>query len=243
MAKIIEDQVMSADREILSVRPLIVEIVGPAGAGKTTVLAALNRRHEGIHPIYGFRRKRYIPYYAGHAVLLLPFIVRQALAGIGYSLRELNRMIRLKASHQILRRRTIKESLIAVLDQGPVYTLTVLSGFGSASTQTPLFTGWWEETLKEGAATLDLVIWLDAPDEVLLGRIQTREKPHRIKDKSGPVAVDFLAQYRAAYKRVLDKMAAEGGTRVLYYDTHQWSLEQIVDDSLKTLNLALTDRG
>lgn len=234
---------MITDSKKLNRRPLIVEIVGPAGAGKTTVLSALNRYDGHIRPIYSFRRKRYIPYYVGHAVLLLPFIARQAVTDIRYSLRELNRMIRLKAAHQILQRRTIKEGLIAVLDQGPVYTLTVLAGFGSDSTKNPFFTDWWEDALKEWAATLDLVIWLDAPDDVLLERIHTREKQHRVKDKSSQEAIDFLVQYRTIYKQVIDKMAAEGGTRVLCYDTSQWSLAQIVDDTLKTLNLALADKG
>jgi thymidylate kinase len=229
---------MISDSNTVNRRPLIVEIVGPAGAGKTTVLSALNRCDEHIHPIYGFRNKRYIPCYAHHAALLLPFIMRQAGAGIRYSPRELNRMIRLKAAHQILQNHTIKDGLVAVLDQGPVYTLTVLAGFGSDNTKHPVFRDWWEDTLKEGATTLDMVVWLDAPDEVLLERIQAREKQHRIKDKSRQEAVDFLARYRAVYQQVMAKMTRAAGTRVLRYDTSQYALDRIVADTLRSLNYA-----
>ncbi len=223
--------------------PLIAEIVGPAGVGKTTVLSALHQCNEEIRPLFGFRRKGYVPFYAGHAILLLPFFLRQGKTGRWYTWREMNRMIRLKATRQILERRTVKEGLITVVDQGPVYTLTVLAGFGSECTKGQCFVNWWGKTLKEWAKTLDLIIWLDAPDEVLLERIRNRDKRHLVKDKSDQEAIDFLAQCRTVYKQIIGKLAVDGGPKVLCYDTSQCPLTRIVEDILTALNLPPATRS
>lgn len=218
---------------------LIMEIVGPAGAGKTTILSALSKHGENIQPVYGFRHKRYIPLYIKHAVLLLPFLLLQYAKCRWYSLREINRMIRLKATRQILEHLVAKEGLLILLDQGPVYTLSVLAGFGSKNTKNQDFARWWENTLQEWATTLNLIIWLDAPDEILLERIQTRNKQHLVKEKSNQEAVDFLGRFRTVYKYTIDKLTLSGGSQVVCYDTNQCSMDSIVETLLPTLNLAI----
>lgn len=230
-------------KDFLKRPPRVVEIVGPAGAGKTTILSALNKHDEKIRPIYGFRHKRYIPFYVRHAILLLPFLLLQYAKGRWYSPREINRMIRLKATRQILERQVAKEGLLILLDQGPIYTLSVLTGFGSQNTKNQDFVKWWEKTLQEWAITLDLIIWVDAPDEVLLERIQTRDKQHLVKDKSDQEAIDFLAQCRTVYKQIIGKLAADGGPKVLCYDTSQCPLAQIVENTVTALNLTTATRN
>lgn len=233
---------MLADNEILKQPPLVVEIVGPAGAGKTTILSALSQHNENIRPIYGFRRKSYVPFYASHAFLLLPFFLRQGRMGRWHTWRDMNRMIRLKAIHQILERMIVKEGLISILDQGPIYTLTILAGYGSENTKSQCFVNWWEKTLKEWTATLDLIIWLDAPDEVLLERIHARDKQHLVKEKSDQEAIEFLMQCRTLYKQIIGKLAADGGPKVLCYDTSQCPSAQIVENILDAFNLTTTNR-
>ncbi|MFZ2407587.1 MAG: AAA family ATPase [Methylobacter sp.] len=218
---------------------LIMEIVGPAGAGKTTILSALSKHNENIQPVYGFRHKRYIPLYVKHAFLLLPFILLQYVKGRWFGLREINRMIRLKATRQILEHQVANGELLILLDQGPIYTLSVLAGFGSKNTKNQDFVRWWENTLQEWATTLNLIIWLDAPDEVLLERIQTRNKQHLVKEKSNQEAVDFLAQFRTVYKQTIEKLTLNGSSQVISYDTNQCSMNSIVETLLPALNLAI----
>lgn len=235
---------MLIDSNVSKRPPLIVEVVGPAGAGKTTILSALNRHRQSIRPIYGFRRKRYIPFYAGHALLLLPFLMRRGLAGKWPAWQEINRMIRLKAMHPIVKRLLAEDGTVTVLDQGPVYTLSVLAGFGSESTRDPAFIKWWEQALRAWADTLDLIVWLDAPDSVLLERIHTRDKQHCVKDKSDREAMDFLMRFRTVYKQVMDKLAAEHqGPALLCYDTSQQSLAYIVGDTLAALDMNTENGG
>ncbi|MGR9012445.1 MAG: AAA family ATPase [Gammaproteobacteria bacterium] len=217
---------------------LVMEIVGPAGAGKTTILSALSKHDEKIRPIYGFRHKRYIPLYVKHAILLSPFLLLQYAKRRWYSPKEVNRMIRLKATRQILERQMAHEDLPILLDQGPIYTLSVLAEFGSQHTKNQDFIKWWEKTLQEWSETLALIVWVDAPDEVLLERIHTRSKQHVIKEKSNQEAIDFLGRFRSVYQQTIEKLKATGDAQVICYDTSQCSMESIVDTLLTTQALA-----
>ena len=70
------------------------------------------------------------------------------------------------------------------------------------------------------AHTLDLVVWLDAPDAVLMGRIRGRGKAHRAKGADDVAAAEFLRRYRAAYAGELTMLRA-AGVRVLALDTQR----------------------
>jgi thymidylate kinase len=226
---------MSTYRNIIN-QPQLVEIVGAAGAGKTTILSALSKHNKDVRPVYGFRHWRYIPFYIGHTILLLPFLLVQGLKGRWHSPREINRMIRLTASHKILEREVAKGGVNILLDQGPIYTLSVLAGFGSEQTKNKDFVKWSEEILQQWTKTLDLIIWVDAPDEVLLERIQTREKTHLVKDRSNQEAIEFLKQFRTVYKQTIEKLAANGKAKVIFYDTSKCSVDSIVKATLAELN-------
>ncbi|MGH8685518.1 MAG: hypothetical protein ACREUM_09245, partial [Nitrosospira sp.] len=190
-------------------------------------------QHDRIQPIGGFRCKKYIPFYAANAILLVPIILCHYAAERTW--RQINRMIRLKAAHQILKRQTSNSTSIIVLDQGPVYTLTTL--FEDEKAKGQRFDAWWNSTLSEWATMLDMVIWLDAPEEVLLERIRTRDKWHLIKEKSDQEARDFLVRFRTLCKGVIDKLTESSGTKVVSYDTSRCPLPQIIKSTLIALSL------
>src|SRR5215211_945911 len=161
-------------------RPLIVEIVGPAGAGKTTLLHALCQHDPEIRAVLGLRRLRSMPFLAGHAVLLLPTILRWYHNRKGFSWREIRMMVRLQAMHHVLGPNVLNDSAVTLIDQGPVYTLARLHECGFENVNNRHLKKWWNGVLTQWASTLDLIIWLDAPDTILAGRIDTRNKWHSV---------------------------------------------------------------
>ena len=91
--------------------------------------------------------------------------------------------------------------------------------------------------LKQWASALDMVIWLDAPDAILVERIRARSKWHLVKEKPEQVANKFLARFRTSYDQIIARLTANCGPRVLRFNTKQESLDQIVDKALAAFDL------
>ncbi len=145
-------------------------------------------------------------------------------------------MIYLQAWHHILERQPTKPDVVTILDHGPIFRLVLLREFGPEITKSHVFQQWWDRTLKQWAMTLDMVVWLDAPDSILLERIQTRHRWHLVKERSEQEAYEFLARYRTSYEWVIPKLRASGCTQVLRFDTDHESLGQIADRVLAALD-------
>lgn len=145
-------------------------------------------------------------------------------------------MVYLKAWHHVLERQAANNDVVTVLDHGPIYRLALLREFGPEMTKSQLYERWWDSMLKQWATIMYMVIWLDAPDVVLLERIYTRNSWHIIKGKSEQEAYEFLARYRTSYEQTITRLTANRGPTLLRFDTHQKSVDQIVDKVLAAFN-------
>jgi len=222
--------------------PSIVELAGPAGAGKTTLAHALAQQSDNIRlcdPPY-YRRTEHLPFFVANSLLLLPTIRHLWRYRDGRQLtpREMAWMVILKGWPRVLARQAPSDGKVAVLDQGPVYILAELSRFGPASLQSPSARKWWDRTIEQWATTLDMVIWLDTSDTTLLERIRTRNKWHVIKHESAVEALGFLARCRRAYGQVLSALTTKaGGPKMLRFDTALASVDEIVSQLLMAWDL------
>jgi thymidylate kinase len=223
---------MATDTPNIQRRPLVVEIVGPAGAGKTTLLLALRQREEKIQAVFHLRRLRFMPFLVSNAFLLLPTILRQYRDRKRFTWREIRMMVRLKAMHHVLGRPVSNNGAVTIVDQGPVYTLARLHEFGFERSKSQSLGGWWDNSLNQWATTLDAIIWLDAPDAILVERIYARDKWHSVKRQSEHEAYTFLARFRTSYGQVIAQLAASGGPKVLCFNTGQEALDQIAGQVL-----------
>lgn len=146
-------------------------------------------------------------------------------------------MVYLQAWHHVLERQAPNGGRITILDHGPIYRLALLREFGPELIKGPSLGEWWDRTLDQWAASLDMVIWLDAPDATLLRRIHDRDRWHVIQEKPDRDASDLLARYRASFENVIARLTAPGDPKVLCFDTDEESLSQIVDRVLATFGL------
>jgi thymidylate kinase len=148
----------------------------------------------------------------------------------------------LKGWHHALGRRASNNSSVTILDQGPIFMLAWLYEFGPESLKNKSVERWWDSMYKQWASTLDMVIWLDAPDTILVERIHARSKWHLVKGESEQEATEFLARSRTCYEQTIGKLTANSGPEPLRFDTDQESLDQIVDKVLAAFNLEHKDR-
>ena len=222
--------VSAAGGRALGTRPLVVELVGPAGAGKTTLLDLLLA--EGPHvvakPVLG--RSRHALLLARHALSALATLARRR----GLSRRTTPEQVLAMAYVQTLP--TALEASNAgtrtvVLDQATIYFLS-----RPFAREEPL-RAWRERMLTAFAPCLDLVVRLDAPDEVLIGRIDSRAKAHSLKGHPEGEARQALATARAAYDDTLARLAAHRAPDVLSFDTSVVPAEEIAAEIVERLAL------
>ncbi|PYV44664.1 MAG: hypothetical protein DMG06_05485 [Acidobacteria bacterium] len=215
--------------------------MGPAGAGKTALLRTLIERNAKIRPVFRLKEVSCLPSFLGQVILFLPTFFRQCPRIRRFTWREIKMIVHLKALQHDLRRQAAAHGTVTVLDQGPVFMLARLMWSGAESIKNKSFGKWWDSIVSHWASTLDMAIWLDAPDAILLERIRTRNKWHLIKGESEEVAHGFLSCFRSCYEQVILQLSDHGGPTVLRFDTDQESLNQIVDRVQALIDLKLNE--
>ena len=126
-----------------------------------------------------------------------------------------------------------------VLDQGPIFNCVSaerLAGLGEIHTWVPKR---MRQLLMENLDFLDGVVVLDADLPILLGRIDERDGPHRIKGAGGEAASAFLEDYRARYDSVLAEIHNRSGLTPIRLDTGLRGPEEVAEAIRRELSLAL----
>jgi shikimate kinase len=217
--------------------PLIMELVGLAGAGKTTLSRALSQRSEKIQigAEIELRKLKHIPVFVRNAPPLLPIILHRSRGGRSFTWEEIKYLVYLNGWSHVLGQQAARGGGAILLDHGPVFKLATLNAFGPESLKTERIEAWWNNMFKQWASTVDIVIWLDAPDPILEKRINSRSQRHAVKGKTETEVLQFLARYRMAYEQILAKLMTEGGPVLFQFDTSQTIIEQVVDEVLQTI--------
>lgn len=217
---------------------VVAEIVGPAGAGKSTLTQVLRQRDGTMRTglsVWGLPPMLLCL----NAVLSLPRFIGLYRSRGRIRRHEVKLIVRLSALHQLLGRESSKNYRTLLLDEGTIFALVKLLAFsdsgksnGNGNGRSNPLDAWTQSLLNRWARRLDAVIWLDAPDEVLAERIRSRGKAHRVKDKTDQEIYDFLARYRDSYERVISELTARHGLKVIRFSTEHYSLEEMADQIL-----------
>jgi thymidylate kinase len=207
-----------------------VEVVGPPGAGKSTLTAALARAYQRVAVVERYGGG------PGLAGLMRSAAAVVAVAGPETDRQRLRWMARLEASAGVLERRR-GDAPVVLFDQGPVYTMARLWGSAGAAAARRRYARWFDVKLRLWGDLLDLVVVLDAPDEVLLARIRGREKPHATKAAPDPLARAVVGRERAAYAGVLGALGALGSGPVIVRLDGRCPVEEMVATTLRAVTV------
>jgi hypothetical protein len=211
--------------------PRLVELAGPAGAGKSATLQALIAcSHGGNGTIWGLPVSSLLL----NGVQLIPSFVplwRQARAPLWDETRHL---VRLRTLARALRSGGSERNTV-VFDEGPVFALAWLRGFGHPVMRSSAAEPWWRTTIHQWASLIDMVVVLDAPDGLLAQRIRNRSGDHEVKRASDPEIAAWMARFRQALDWVLASLALESGLTVLRLDTSMETPEQLAERALAAL--------
>ncbi|KPJ79472.1 MAG: hypothetical protein AMS19_11160 [Gemmatimonas sp. SG8_23] len=218
--------------------PVVLELAGPAGAGKTTLSNSL--RELGVLQLPdrpSIRMPSNLSFFLGTGLRLLPTLLRLPRDGRWYSQDEIARMLYLTGFDRVVRNAG-REARAVALDHGPVFQMAYLREFGPERLKRPSFERWWNGSYHRWARTLNLVVWLDAPDEVLIERVLNREQRHDIKSLAEPEARSLLHRYRDAHSYALSRLNSESPLRVLRLSTESFSRDQVTQRVLDEIATA-----
>lgn len=187
--------------------PVVVELVGPAGVGKSALADRLLARRDVVRAsVWNLPR----PLLVESALRSFPVIVRFCFATRSWPREELKQIVRLNALRLFVRR--IAGPRFVVLDEGPVFALSWLRVFGHRRLQNGRAEPWWRATYAAWAALLDRLVLLDAPEPVLTSRIRGRDKPADVFcEMTDDEIRNVVGRYRVAMERVLGGLARAGG--------------------------------
>jgi len=186
-------------------RAVIVELVGPAGAGKTTLARGASETDSSIRSglsLWGLPKRRLL----SSAIALLPTILRGAFKRSRMTASEIAQMIRLGALRQVVADEA-KRHRVILLDEGPVFALSWLDVFYAKNRD---HGSWRQRVINQWAKLLDVVVFIDAADITLAHRIRTREKPHMVKALSDAEIFGFSDGFRRAFERAIGELSQAG---------------------------------
>ncbi len=187
------------------VRGPVIEVMGPAGAGKTSLVDAVRRLDPGVRTGVHAPRAVWFALALARVLPSLPRWLPRARRERWFTWNEVKSIGFLEAWLPRVRRGSGTATL---LDHGPLYRLARLAEFGPPVVGSPRFHRWWRRCLA-----LDLVVVLDAPDAVLLERVDHRGHWY-LSAASPEERREFLRRYRGAFERILAAIGG-GGPAVL----------------------------
>jgi hypothetical protein len=211
----------------------LVELAGPAGAGKSTLSQALRQRYtaeEGT--IWGLPVLPLL----GNGVRLMPTLVPFWLRSGSLLWDESRHMVRLRTLQEDLCRPRPTGSSVLIFDEGPVFAMTWLRGFGHQSLRSAAADPWWQVTLRHWSTIVDTVVVVDAADTVVANRIRTRPEWHEIKDATDQHIGHWIGRFRTALDWVLAGLTARGGPAVHRIRTDGGTPEHIAELVIEALD-------
>ncbi len=117
-----------------------------------------------------------------------------------------------------------------LLDQGAIFLISYLNTWGPEGLFKPNMQGWWNKVYGKWSKTIDLVILLDASDELLVNRINSRPQDHYIKGEPSQKSQNWIADYRKLYNEILEKLVSfDQSMLIIKIDSGIYSTEDIIN--------------
>lgn len=225
-----------AEREYSQRRELhkyrLVELVGLAGSGKTTIINALQQENQQylVGDELELKKGAHLPIFLSDFPRLIPDLWRISNGSRWFNWDEIKALVYLHQAEKIYTRQTDRTDTVFLLDHGPIFKMAKLHAFGPDSLKDKEFSAWWQQLCEQWASLLDFVILLDAPLDTLKERIDSRQQRHAVKDKGEAEVHQFLLNYRESYEFILNKIQEENGPNSLRFDTSRSPVDQVVSE-------------
>lgn len=212
---------------------IIIEVIGLAGAGKSTLTKAMFESIDHNLGSYRLAKAR-----AVFRVLLaifraLPLILMKGKTRIG--LKQWYWLGHFEASiYDLHRRSQIAGKQVLILDQGPIFEFIAIKRYLLSGRYGDYLASVYLTLLQKFYASIDAIVYLQAPDSVLLKRVMARSSSHLLKEMSEDDQRGQMAFYRTEYNNIFSAATATG-VSVVTLDTELYGESEMLKETLKLL--------
>jgi len=210
-------------------RPRIIELIGPAGVGKSEVAAHLSRMPGVLCASIWRVPLTELAWATVSTVPSATVLMRRARSPLS---RELRQIARLRALLNFLDRDDLSAYRYVVLDEGAIYTLAWLHVIGHPVFHDGRTNAWRHYIAGLWAATLDEVVRLDAPELILAQRLRSRTKRHVMAHASDRSITAFNMRYRTAFNAAIGTVQEHGRLVLRDFRTDRSSPAEIAEQIL-----------
>lgn len=217
-----------------------VEVIGLPGSGKTTLVEYLRGKSPNVAAVSIYPALRHLDSFLRSAITLSPVLLSAPVTS-SWWWKERIWMVRLGACVRVLGREA-RSAPVLVFDQGPVFTMAQLEGAHPAIGRSDSFKGWWDRMLHIWATRLTTLVVLDAPNEVLMERIQARTKSHDLKVSDEHSAYKTLTRGRNLYEKLIAELSSRGDVCVMRFDSSRLRPDTVSDQVLASLGVVRIGR-
>jgi len=223
--------------EVIGRRRKTVEIAGLAGSGKTIAAEELRERTHDVQ-IHLSVREHKIRYIKA-LVVSLPLLVYLKCKSFPFVYWK--NMILLQVTLELLcssKGRNCFVGKALVFDQGPIYLLVSFQVEMGSRPRSKALEAWVKKMAAKMSEALDIVIWLEASDNALRARIDSREQIHRIKNSLEEQANMFLNSFRVCYEMLTSGKL--GGKPIMIH--HINTEKNLVNDVFKNISALILSK-
>lgn len=205
----------------------LVEVTGVAGSGKSTATSILTGGSFSRADFISARDLKQLPLFLRSLPRLVPLFVENLRRVPRMTWADFKLMVFISSWDTYLRGAATEEPL--VFDQGPLYALVRLRAKGIGVASTAAFARWWSEMLGKWLDAISLVIWLDADDEVLLSRLNSREQSHDLQGAPVEASREFFGRYRSLFDEIGLEIERRDRPAIHRIDTGQLRADQVAE--------------
>lgn len=207
--------------------PMLVELVGVAGSGKSTLRKMLKEMNPQIDMVAPPPKRDYLIPVLKIYYRWLPLYLRHYAKTRWFTTKEIKIMSYLDSWLPYLRHCAVEKDMVVILDPGSIFWLTALKTFGPEITRDPKFQVWWEKMRKKWMSAIDIFVWLDAPTELLIQRVQNRQEWHESKLMTYDDIAESFDLYRKGYGELIDQISKRRKNHILIFRTDQISSDEV----------------
>jgi deoxyadenosine/deoxycytidine kinase len=215
--------------------PLIIELVGVAGAGKSSLRKKLMENNCKIVNVPAPSKFYYVSFLISHFFKWYPLYLKNYSNSRWFTRKEITQMAYLETWLPYLHRCAVEKDQMIVLDPGCVYWLINLKYFGPEITKSNQFINWWNFMKDKWSAALDLVVWLDAPVELLVTRVLRRTEWHECKTQPREDILRDFSILRKGYADMLIDFSKKHFKQFACYETDKITTNRIANEVLEKI--------